>query len=161
MRRRSRSADSSDDSIPRGKRICALKSSDDTSDSEDRKKKQKKLTKLKEKKRLKIKTPEPEFPVENVIWTPSMYQKWDKRSSKGSSKLKNHKHDGASPRKNPKIYQRSSSAEIKKSLDSGKHKSDKSKFQRSISTLDSSPKYNFNSLPSGSSLPKIPKLKKP
>ena len=158
MRRRSRSADSSDDSIPRGKRICALQSSDDSSGSEERRKKAKKLTKLKEKKRLKLKTPEPEFPVENVIWTPSMYQKWDK--TKGSSKPKKHKDDHSSPRKNPKIYQRSSSAELKKSSDSNKHKADKSKFQRSISTLESSPKYNFNSLPSGSSLPKIPKLKK-
>merc|ERR1712058_140814 len=78
---KSRLSTSSDDSIPRGKRISALKSSD----SEEEIKKRKKKLKKKKDKKTRIQTPVNDFPVEEVIWTPSMYQKWDKMSTTTSS----------------------------------------------------------------------------
>merc|ERR1712098_567168 len=78
---KSRLSTSSDDSIPRGKRISALKSSD----SEEEIKKRKNKLKKKKDKKTRIQTPVKDFPVEEVIWTPSMYQKWDKMSTTTSS----------------------------------------------------------------------------
>ena len=153
-------SEESDDSIPRGRRINALKSSSSSDSEEERKKRrEKKRKKKKHKKDLK------DFPVEEVVWTPSMYQKWDQHKGGGKRKLSDsdtERHDR--PRSKSLKFQRSQSIELKKSREFIKHKSQKSpmKMQRSISTIETvstafaKPGISWPA----SSLPKIPKLKK-
>merc|ERR1719427_835432 len=63
----------SEDSIPRGKRFSPIKVPES---EEEVKRTKKKLKKHKKKrKRIRAATPEPTFPVEDVVWTPAMYEK--------------------------------------------------------------------------------------
>merc|ERR1712106_127113 len=62
----------SEDSIPRGKRFSPIKVPES---EEEVKRTKKKLKKHKKKrKRIRAATPEPTFPVEDVVWTPAMYE---------------------------------------------------------------------------------------
>ena len=135
---------SSEEGITKRRRIRTM----DSSSSESREdSKADKFKKLKKKKKLRVETPSKEsFPVEDVIWTPSMYQKWDKMS-------------GKPPKEKSRIYNRSTSVESKSSKSIKSSTSDK--FKRSISSIDSSKgKMNMYPSSSSSSLPKIPKLVK-
>eukprot|EP00092_Neocalanus_flemingeri_P001094 GFUD01001165.1.p1 GENE.GFUD01001165.1~~GFUD01001165.1.p1 ORF type:complete len:928 (+),score=299.75 GFUD01001165.1:196-2979(+) len=150
----------SEDSIPRGKRFSPVK----LPESEEEMKKPKKKIKKHKKKRKRIRkaTPEPSFPVEDVVWTPAMYEKWDKNRGK----KKGSDSDSDAPRSKHKKLHRSMSTEPKPSIDSYKHKSSQlPKVQRSMSSLESlgiSHNYGPSSMSKpASSLPKIPKLKKP
>jgi len=160
---KSRMSTSSDDSIPRGKRISALKSSE--SEDEEMKKRRKKLKKKKDKK-TRIHTPVKDFPVEEVIWTPSMYQKWDKMSTNTTTtkrKIDSGDSDGSKSSKHKIKYQRSSSIDLKKSSSSPQKQKTpvkSPKFQRSVSSYEVGNSKSKISLPSASSLPKIPKFKK-
>ena len=118
---RSESEDS-DDSIPRGRRINPLKSSSSSDSEEERKKRREK----KRKKKKHKKEPD-DFPVEEVVWTPSMYQKWDQHKSGGKRKFSDsdtERHDR--PRSKSLKFHRSQSIELKKSREFLKHKSKKS-----------------------------------
>ena len=161
---------SSDDSIPRGKRIkSALKSSSSDSDEdiEVQRRKRIKSKKLHKQKKLRIEVPAKSFPVEEVVWTPAMYQKWDKMTTSSSSKKRNKDESESSSSKHKKL-QRSSSIDLKKSSNYFKQKTpDKSpKFQRSVSSIESKGSSSplkakpSSAWPSASALPKIPKLKK-
>jgi len=148
--------ESSDDSIPRGRRINPLKSSS-SSDSEDERKRRVEKKK-KKKKRIQRRSPSP---VEEVVWTPSMYQKWDK--NRKLSKRKTSDSDTDRPRPKSLKFQRSASIELKKSTEYMKHKNQKSpiKMQRSVSTIETSAAFGKPGISwPASSLPKIPKLKK-
>ena len=166
----SRDSDSdsgSDVSIPRGKRFSPVKASNEDKDGERRKKK-KKLTKL------KIDPPRKDFNLEEVeVWTPAMYQKWDK-SGRPKEKKRKHKHDSDSDSKsklkNMKVggFNRSISFEGNKKTGGG---GDQQKIlQRSTSSVPTLESLGFGhnygmpgqiGKPSSlSSLPKIPKLKK-
>ena len=153
-----RKNDSSDDSIPRGRRIRGLQSSSE-SDSEERKRKKKKL-----KKKSKISREEREesfpVPVDEVVWTPDMYRKWDSMSVKKRSG------DKDTNKIKKKKIKRSHSIDLKMSSLANKS-SDKHKFNRSVSTIEASssqttptkPKSHIP-WPNATNLPKIPKLKK-
>ena len=120
----------------------------DSSSESEVESKRSKFKKLKKRKEMKDKTPsKASFPVDEVIWTPSMYQKWDKLSSKPS-------------KEKSKIFNRSTSMESKSPKIAKSSSSDK--FKRSISSIDSSKgKMTMHPAPSSSStLPKIPKLVK-
>ena len=153
----------SDVSIPRGKRFSPVKASNEDKDRE-RKKKKKKLTKL------KMDPPRRDFNIEDVeVWTPAMYQKWDKS---GRPKEKKRKHDSDSDSKsklkNMKTvgFSRSISFDVNKKTGGGGDKV----LQRSTSsvpTLESLGIGHNYGMPgqigkpsSLSNLPKIPKLKK-
>jgi len=159
---KAKESDSSDDSIPRGRRIRGLKSSSD-SETEARKRKKKK----KIKKKLKVSREEKKesfpVPVEEVVWTPDMYRKWDNMSTKRKSG------DSDSSKTKQKQIKRSHSIDLKRSSTLSTKMSDKNKFNRSISTVESSssssqgtPTKQKASLPwpNATTLPKIPKLKK-
>ena len=168
----SRDSDSdsgSDVSIPRGKRFSPVKASNnEDKDGERKKKKKKKLTKL------KMDPPRKDFEIEDVeVWTPAMYQKWDK-SGRPKEKKRKHKHDSDSDSKsklkNMKVggLNRSISFEGNKKTGGG---GDQQKIlQRSTSSVPTLEGLGFGhnygmpgqiGKPSSlSSLPKIPKLKK-
>jgi len=156
-----KSDSASEDSIPRGKRFSPKKLPE--SEEEVRKPKKKLKKHKKKKKKIRLATPDPTFPVEEVVWTPAMYEKWDKnrKKRKGSDS------DSDAPRSKHKKFHRSVSSEPKPSIDSYKHKSSSQlpKVQRSMSSLESlgiAHNYGPSSLTKpASSLPKIPKLKKP
>ena len=157
---KARESDSSDDSIPRGRRIRGLKSS---SDSEDEVRKRKKKKKLKKKLKLSREERKESFPVpvEEVVWTPDMYRKWDNMSTKRKSG------DSDSYKFKQKQIKRSHSIDLKRSSNMSTKISDEKKFNRSISTSSSSshgtPTKIKPSLPwpsNATSLPKIPKIKK-
>ena len=157
---KARESDSSDDSIPRGRRIRGLKSS---SDSEDEVRKRKKKKKLKKKLKLSREERKESFPVpvEEVVWTPDMYRKWDNMSTKRKSG------DSDSYKFKQKQIKRSHSIDLKRSSTMSTKISDEKKFNRSISTSSSSshgtPTKIKPSLPwpsNATTLPKIPKLKK-
>jgi len=154
----------SDVSIPRGKRFSPVKASNEDKDGE-RKKKKKKLTKL------KMDPPRKDFDIEDVeVWTPAMYQKWDK-SGRPKEKKRKHKHDSDSDSKsklkNMKTvgFNRSISFDVNKKSVSGEKI-----LQRSTSSVPSLESlgigHNYGmpgqmGKPSAlSNLPKIPKLKK-
>jgi len=151
----------SEDSIPRGKRFSPIKVPES---EEEVKRTKKKLKKHKKKrKRIRAATPEPTFPVEDVVWTPAMYEKWDKNRKSGKKVSDS---DSDAPRSKHKKLHRSLSSEHKSSIESFKHKSSQlPKVQRSMSSLESlgiSHNYGPSSMTKpASSLPKIPKLKKP
>jgi len=157
-------SESSDDSIPRGKRINPIKSSSSSTDSEEERKRRKERKKRK-KKKYKKKTREnsEDFPVEEVVWTPSMYQKWDKGAKIG---VKRKASNSDSERKGSTSlkFQRSASIDLKKSSEFQKYKNQKKqmKMQRSVSTIETVGTAFGKSGISwpASSLPKIPKLKK-
>ena len=152
----------SDVSIPRGKRFSPVKASNEDKDGE-RKKKKMKLTEL------KMDPPRRDFDIEDVeVWTPAMYQKWDK-SGRPKEKKRKHKHDSDSDSKsklkNMKVgFNRSISFEGNKKTGGEKI------LQRSTSsvpTLESLGIAHNYGMPgqigkptSLSNLPKIPKLKK-
>ena len=126
----------------------------------------KKLKKHKKKrKRVRKQSPAATFPVEEVVWTPAMYEKWDKNRGKKGDKYDS---DSDAPRSKHKKLNRSLSSEPKPSND-GAHKHHKSshqpKVQRSMSSLESlgiAHNYGPSSMTKpATSLPKIPKLKKP
>lgn len=157
-----RSDSDSTEEIPRGKRISPVK----VPGSEEESKKHKKKMKKHKKKRKRVRThsPDPTFPVEEVVWTPAMYKKWDEtRHKKGGG----HDSDSDAPRIKHKKLHRSLSSEPKPSIDSFKHQksSHQPKIQRSMSTLESlgiAHNYGPSSMTKpATSLPKIPKLKKP
>jgi len=151
----------SDDEIPRGKRISPVKIP-----SEDDLRKHKKKMKKHKKKRKRIRkySPDPTFPVEEVVWTPAMYKKWDETKQKKGG---GYDSDSDAPRSKHKKLHRSLSSEPKPSIESSKHhkSSQQPKIQRSMSTLESlgiAHNYGPSSLSKpATSLPKIPKLKKP
>jgi len=152
----------SDDEIPRGKRISPVK----LPGSEDDLRKHKKKLKKHKKKRKRVRhSPDPTFPVEEVVWTPAMYKKWDEtRQKKGGG----YDSDSDAPRPKHKKLHRSLSSEPKPSIESFKHhnkSSQQPKIQRSMSSLESlgiAHNYGPSSLTKpATSLPKIPKLKKP
>ena len=164
MFRDSDSDSGSDVSIPRGKRFSPVKASNEDKDGE-RKKKKKKLTKL------KMDPPRKDFDIEDVeVWTPAMYQKWDK-SGRPKEKKRKHKHDSDSDSKsklkNMKTvgFNRSISFDVNKKSVSGEKI-----LQRSTSSVPSLESlgigHNYGmpgqiGKPSAlSNLPKIPKLKK-
>jgi len=154
-------SESSDDSIPRGRRINPLKSSS-SSDSEDGRKRRV-IQKKKKKKIMQRRSPSPlEEDIEEVVWTPSMYQKWDRHKKLGKRKASDS--DTDRPRPKSLKFQRSASIEQKKSTELLKHKNQKSplKMQRSVSTIETvSAAFGKPSISwPASSLPKIPKLKK-
>ena len=126
---KARESDSSDDSIPRGRRIRGLKSS---SDSEDEVRKRKKKKKLKKKLKLSREERKESFPVpvEEVVWTPDMYRKWDSMSTKRKSA------DSDTNKLKQKQMKRSHSIDLKRPPTLS-NKVDK-KFNRSISTIESS-----------------------
>jgi len=154
----------SDDEIPKGKRFSPVK----VPDSEEDLRPRKKLKKHKKKrKRVRLASPDKSFPVEEVVWTPAMYQKWDKtRHKKGNV----YDSDSDAPKSKHKKLKRSLSNEPKQSSSNLKHHKNLtgiSKIQRSVSSLESigiphnyGSSSNLGSKPA-SSLPKIPKLKKP
>ena len=136
-----------------------MKSSSSSDSEEERKKRREK----KKKKKKKHKKHEEDFPVEDVVWTPSMYQKWD--NQKKGSKRKASDSDTERPKSSKSLkFQRSASIELKKSTEFLKHKNQKSpmKMQRSVSTIETvSPAFGKSGISwPASSLPKIPKLKK-
>lgn len=129
------------------------------SDSEERKRKKKKL-----KKKSKISREEREesfpVPVDEVVWTPDMYRKWDSMSVKKRSGDK----DTSKIKK--KKFKRSHSIDLKMSSLANKS-SDKHKFNRSVSTIEASSSQTTPTMPkshipwpNATNLPKIPKLKK-
>ena len=137
-------------------------------DSDEELKRPKKLKKLKKhkkkRKRIRNTSPDPSLVVEDVVWTPAMYEKWDKnRGKKGGG----YDSDSDAPRSKHKKLHRSMSNEPKPGMDSFKHhkSSQLPKVQRSMSTLETlgiSHNYGPSSLTKpATSLPKIPKLKKP
>ena len=151
---------SSDDSIPRGRRIRGLKSS---SDSETEARKRKKKKKLKKKSKLSREERKESFPVpvEEVVWTPDMYRKWDSMSTKRKSG------ESDSYKSKQKQIKRSHSIDLKRSSTMSSKVSDKNKFNRSVSTLESSSSQGTPTKitsplpwPNATTLPKIPKLKK-
>ena len=120
------------------RRIRTMDSSSSDSETEDsRRSREKKFKEIRDKRVKDIKE-SCKIQLEEVIWTPSMYQKWDKFTSN----------------KSKPSFSRSFSSEDKK------HSKNKSveKVQRSVSVVESS-KFKTSS-PSKSTLPKIPKLKK-
>jgi len=151
----------SEDSIPRGKRFSPAKVPE--SDEEIKKPKKKLKKHKKKRKRVRNATPDPSLPVEDVVWTPAMYEKWDKNRKKGGKKVSDS--DSDAPRSKQKKFHRSLSNEPKPNLESYKHKSSLSKVQRSMSSLESlgiAHNYGPSSMSKpATSLPKIPKLKKP
>merc|ERR1712034_160346 len=137
----------SDEEIPRGKRISPVK----MPESEEKRK------------RIRKASPDPSIVVEDVVWTPAMYEKWDKnRGKKGGG----YDSDSDAPKSKHKKFHRSLSNEPK-GLDSYKHhkSSQLPKVQRSMSSLESlgiAHNYGPSSMTKpATSLPKIPKLKKP
>jgi len=152
----------SDDEIPRGKRISPVKIPGSEDDSRKHKKKMKKHKK--KRKRIRTHSPDPTFPVEEVVWTPAMYKKWDETKHKKGGGLDS---DSDAPRPKHKKLHRSLSSEPKPSIESFKHhkSSQQPKIQRSMSSLESlgiAHNYGPSSLTKpATSLPKIPKLKKP
>jgi len=156
-----RSDSGSEDSIPRGKRFSPVKLPES---EEEVKKPKKKLKKHKKKrKRIRSDSPESSLPVEDVVWTPAMYEKWDKNRKKGGKKMSDS--DSDVPRSKLKKFHRSLSNEPKPNIESYKHRSSLSKVQRSMSSLESmgiAHNYGPSSMTKpATSLPKIPKLKKP
>jgi len=151
----------SDEEIPRGKRISPVKLPES---EEERRRPNKKLKKHKKKrKRIRKASPDPSIVVEDVVWTPAMYEKWDKnRGKKGGG----YDSDSDAPKSKHKKFHRSLSNEPK-GLDSYKHhkSSQLPKVQRSMSSLESlgiAHNYGPSSMTKpATSLPKIPKLKKP
>lgn len=156
----------SDSEVPRGgKRVSPIKSLEEERER-DRERRQEKRKKKKLKK-LKIVSPRvTDFPVEEVeVWTPAMYEKWDKC---GRPKKRKHRHDSDSDSK-----QKSKKPGFNRSMSFGSNKtSDQQKMlQRSassMSTLESlgishnfGPTLGTSLAKPVSSLPKIPKLKKP
>lgn len=151
-------SESSDESIPKGRRINPLKSSSSSDSEEERKKRREKKKKKKKKKHKRL-----DPPLEDVVWTPSMYQKWDKQKKGGKRKASDSDNERPKSSKSLK-FQRSASIELKKSTEFFKHKSQKSpmKMQRSVSTIETvSAAFGKSGISwPASSLPKIPKLKK-
>merc|ERR1712106_636846 len=140
-------------------------SDEDTDEDEDAEDRRKRLDDRKKRKRVRKQSPAATFPVEEVVWTPAMYEKWDKNRGKKGDKYDS---DSDAPRSKHKKLNRSLSSEPKPSND-GAYKHHKSshqpKVQRSMSSLESLG-IAHNSGPSSmtkpaTSLPKIPKLKKP
>lgn len=160
---RKQSDSDSDDEIPRGKRISPVKMPE--SEEELRRPKKKLKKHKKKRKRVRKQSPAAAFPVEEVVWTPAMYEKWDKNRGKKGDKYDS---DSDAPRSKHKKLNRSLSSEPKPSND-GAHKHHKSshqpKVQRSMSSLESlgiAHNYGPSSMTKpATSLPKIPKLKKP
>merc|ERR1712106_550509 len=160
---RKQSDSDSDDEIPRGKRISPVKMPE--SEEELRRPKKKLKKHKKKRKRVRKQSPAATFPVEEVVWTPAMYEKWDKNRGKKGDKYDS---DSDAPRNKHKKLNRSLSSEPKPSND-GAHKHHKSshqpKVQRSMSSLESlgiAHNYGPSSMTKpATSLPKIPKLKKP
>ena len=113
-------------------------------------------------KKLKIASPKSnvDFEVEDVeVWTPAMYQQWDK-SGRPKEKKKKHRHDSDSRQKikKPGGFQRSISFDTRKPVDPGGVA-----LQRSASNLTSLEAMGIGHSFGPSSLaklPKIPKLKK-
>merc|ERR1711936_1487210 len=154
-------SESSDDSIPRGKRISPLKK---VKEDEYRDSNLKRHKKKKKKHRSRSVERDNRSPPRNVVWTPAMYQKWDKDKTRTPKK-----NDSDSDYSKNKKIRRSHSNEPKNSPDkkfskSSSSKSSDMKFGRSISSVD--PTHNLYGPSSSlskplSSLPKIPKIKKP
>lgn len=149
----------SDSEVPRGKRVSPIKSLEEERERERERRQEKR--KKKKLKKLKIVSPRvTDFPVEEVeVWTPAMYEKWDKC---GRPKKRKHRHDSDSDSK-----QKSKKPGFNRSMSFGSNKtSDQQKMlQRSassMSTLESLGITLGTSIAKPvSSLPKIPKLKKP
>merc|ERR1711874_961843 len=78
-----------------------------------------------------------DFPVEEVVWTPSMYQKWDK-GEKIAIKRKASNSDSERKSATNLKLQRSASIDLKKSSELQKYKNQKKqmKIQRSVSTIE-------------------------
>ena len=157
--KKSRESDSSDDSIPRGRRIRGMKSSSD-SETEARKRKKKKKFKKKSKLSRDERKESIPVPLEEVVWTPDMYRKWDNMSTKRKSV------DPDTNKFKQKQMKRSHSIDLKRPPTVSNKAADK-KFNRSTSTIESSssqgtPSKIKSSLPwpNATTLPKIPKLKK-
>lgn len=158
---RKQSDSGSDEEIPRGKRISPVKMPD--SEEEMRRPKKKLKKHKKKRKRIRKASPGPPIEVEDVVWTPAMYEKWDKnRGKKGGG----YDSDSDAPKSKHKKFHRSMSNEPK-AIDSYKHhkSSQQPKMQRSMSSLESlgiAHNYGPSSMTKpATSLPKIPKLKKP
>ena len=148
----------SDSSPARGKRISPAKQAVEESSRRREKKKRKKL------KKLRIDTAPANFSPEEVeVWTPAMYEKWD-RGGRPKTKKRKHKQDSDSDsRQKMKVkpgFNRSLSFDTKKPAQGVQ-------LQRSASSVGTleSLGISHNYGPSAfsrpvSSLPKIPKLKK-
>jgi len=136
-----------------------MKSSSD-SETEARKRKKKKKFKKKSKLSRDERTESIPVPLEEVVWTPDMYRKWDNMSTKRKSV------DPDTNKFKQKQMKRSHSIDLKRPPTVSNKAADK-KFIRSTSTIESTssqgtPSKIKSSLPwpNATTLPKIPKLKK-
>merc|ERR1712226_1804479 len=86
----------SDSEVPRGKRVSPIKSMEEERERERERRQEKR--KKKKLKKLKIVSPKvTDFEIEEVeVWTPAMYEKWDKS---GRPKKRKHRHDSDSDSK--------------------------------------------------------------